>query len=169
VISVTMIHAGEATNVVPDSCVIEGTVRTFTLEVLDMIERRMKEVAAHTCAAFGAQCEFEFDRNYPPTINHEAETEFFRRVAREVVGAANVQEFEPTMGAEDFSYFLQVKPGCYFLIGNGDGSHREGGHGMGPCMLHNPSYDFNDDLIPLGATMWVRLAEAWLKQPHSSK
>jgi amidohydrolase len=169
VISVTMIHAGEATNVVPDSCVIEGTVRTFTLEVLDMIERRMKEVSTHTCAAFGAECEFVFDRNYPPTINHDAETEFFRKVAREVVGAANVQEFEPTMGAEDFSYFLQAKPGCYFLIGNGDGSHREGGHGMGPCMLHNPSYDFNDDLIPLGATMWVRLAEAWLNQPQRAR
>jgi amidohydrolase len=169
VISVTMIHAGEATNVVPDSCVIEGTVRTFTLDVLDMIERRMKEVAEHTCAAFGAACEFEFDRNYPPTINHDAETEFFRKVARELVGPANVQEFEPTMGAEDFSYFLLEKPGCYFLIGNGDGSHREGGHGMGPCMLHNPSYDFNDELIPLGATMWVRLAEAWLHQPQPAK
>ena len=74
----------------------------------------------------------------------------------------NVHDFEPTMGAEDFSFFLQEKPGCYFLIGNGDGEHREGGHGLGPCMLHNPSYDFNDDLIPLGATAWVRLAERWL-------
>ena len=81
-----------------------------------------------------------------------------------MVGATNVHDFEPTMGAEDFSYFLLEKPGCYFLIGNGDGSHRVGGHGMGPCMLHNPSYDFNDDLIPLGATMWVRLAEAWLAE-----
>jgi hippurate hydrolase len=166
VISVTMIHAGEATNVVPDDCVIEGTVRTFTLEVLDLIERRMKEVAEHTCAAFGAQCTFEFHRNYPPTSNHEAETAFFRRVAAEVAGVENVLEFEPTMGAEDFSYFLLEKPGCYFLIGNGDGSHRAGGHGLGPCMLHNPSYDFNDDLIPLGATMWVRLAQAWLAAPR---
>jgi amidohydrolase len=164
VISVTMIHAGEATNVVPESCELQGTVRTFTLDVLDMIEARMKEVAEHTSAAFGMSCEFEFERNYPPTINHAAETEFFQRVAAEVVGAANVHAFEPTMGAEDFSYFLLEKPGCYFLIGNGDGSHRIGGHGMGPCMLHNPSYDFNDDLIPLGATMWVRLAEAWLAQ-----
>ncbi|MEW6707484.1 MAG: M20 aminoacylase family protein [Pseudomonadota bacterium] len=163
VISVTMIHAGEATNVVPDSCVLEGTVRTFTTEVLDLIERRMKTIAEATCAAFEAQCEFEFVRNYPPTINHEAETRFFQQVAAQVVGRENVLDFEPTMGAEDFSYFLQEKPGCYFLIGNGDGSHRDGGHGMGPCMLHNPSYDFNDDLIPLGATMWVRLAEAWLK------
>jgi hippurate hydrolase len=162
VISVTMIHAGEATNVVPDTCVMEGTVRSFTLEVLDLIERRMKEIAEHTAAAFGARCEFEFVRNYPPTINHPRETEFVRRVMAELVGADNVQEFEPTMGAEDFSFFLQHKPGAYFLIGNGDGSHRDGGHGMGPCMLHNPSYDFNDDLIPLGATLWVRIAEQWL-------
>ena len=166
VISVTMIHAGEATNVVPESCELQGTVRTFTLEVLDLIEVRMKEIAEHTSAAFGATCDFEFERNYPPTINHIAETAFFQRVAADVVGPANVHDFEPTMGAEDFSYFLQHKPGCYFLIGNGDGSHRIGGHGMGPCMLHNPSYDFNDDLIPLGATMWVRLAETWLNEPQ---
>ena len=162
VISVTMIHTGEATNVVPESCELQGTVRTFTTEVLDLIERRMKTVAEQTCAAFEAACEFEFSRNYPPTINHPAETAFAQRVMAEVVGPENVLEFEPTMGAEDFSYFLQAKPGCYFVIGNGDGAHREGGHGLGPCMLHNPSYDFNDELIPLGATLWVRLAEAWL-------
>jgi amidohydrolase len=168
VISVTMIHAGEATNVVPESCVLEGTVRTFTTDVLDLIERRMKTVAEATSAAFECSCDFEFVRNYPPTINHPAETGFFRGVAADVVGAANVLEFEPTMGAEDFSYFLQEKPGCYFLIGNGDGAHREGGHGLGPCMLHNPSYDFNDDLIPLGATLWVRLAEQWLATPQAT-
>ncbi len=162
VISVTMIHAGEATNVVPDSCEIQGTVRTFTLELLDLIERRMKVVAESTCAAFEAECEFEFIRNYPPTINHPAETEFAREVLTGMVGAENVHEFEPTMGSEDFSYFLLEKPGCYFLIGNGDGTHRDSGHGMGPCMLHNPSYDFNDELIPLGGSLWVRLAEAWL-------
>ena len=166
VISVTMIHAGEATNVVPDFCDLQGTVRTFTHELIDLIEQRMRTVAEHTCAAFGAQCEFEFRRNYPPTINHPAETAFARRVLGEVVGPENVLEFEPTMGAEDFSFFLQAKPGCYFLIGNGDGSHREGGHGLGPCMLHNPSYDFNDDLIPLGATAWVRIAEQWLNTPR---
>jgi hippurate hydrolase len=165
VISVTMIHTGEATNVVPDHCIIRGTVRSFTTEVLDLIERRMKTVAEATCAAFEASCEFRFERNYPPTINHEAETRFAREVMAEVVGTENVLEFEPTMGAEDFSYFLQARPGCYFVIGNGDGAHREGGHGMGPCMLHNPSYDFNDDLIPLGATLWVRLAERWLQAP----
>jgi hippurate hydrolase len=165
VISVTMIHAGEATNVVPDSCVIQGTVRTFSIATLDMIQARMQEVAEHTCAAFGAACEFAFKRNYPPTVNHAAPTEFVRRVLGTVVGAHNVVPFEPTMGAEDFSFFLQARPGCYFTMGNGDGAHRAGGHGLGPCMLHNPSYDFNDELIPLGATAWVRLAEEWLAHP----
>ncbi|MEF7614991.1 M20 aminoacylase family protein [Aquincola sp. MAHUQ-54] len=163
VISVTMIHTGEATNVIPESCVMEGTVRTFTTDVLDMIERRMQEVAEHTAMAFGCTADFEFSRNYPPTINHEAETDFARQVLAGVVGADNVVPFEPTMGAEDFSFFLQNVPGCYLMIGNGEGAHRDGGHGLGPCMLHNPSYDFNDDLIPLGATAWVRIAEAWLR------
>jgi amidohydrolase len=167
VISVTMIHTGEATNVVPDSCEIQGTVRTFTYEVLDMIERRMREVAEHTSAAFGATCEFHFHRNYPPTINHAIETAFAREVMAEIVGADRVVEQEPTMGAEDFAYMLQARPGCYAFIANGDGAHREMGHGGGPCMLHNPSYDFNDDLIPLGATFWVRLAEKWLGQARA--
>jgi amidohydrolase len=167
VISVTMIHTGEATNVVPDSCEIQGTVRTFTYDVLDLIERRMQEIAQHTCAAFGATVEFKFHRNYPPTINHPAETAFAREVMAEIVGADHVLEQEPTMGAEDFAYMLQEKPGCYAFIANGDGAHREMGHGGGPCMLHNPSYDFNDDLIPLGATFWVRLAEKWLGQART--
>jgi hippurate hydrolase len=162
VISVTMIHAGEATNVVPDSCELQGTVRTFTNEVLDLIERRMRQVAEHVCAAHDAQCEFEFQRNYPPTVNSAAEAEFARKVMASIVGEANVQAQEPTMGAEDFAYMLQARPGAYCFIGNGDGSHREMGHGGGPCVIHNPSYDFNDELIPLGATYWVRLAEAWL-------
>lgn len=163
VISVTMIHAGEATNVIPDSCELQGTVRTFSVDVLDMIEQRMRQVAEHTCAAFDAQCEFEFVRNYPPTINAAKEAEFASRVMASIVGAPNVGAQEPTMGAEDFAYMLQAVPGCYAFIANGDGAHREMGHGGGPCMLHNPSYDFNDDLIPLGATYWVRLVEAWLQ------
>jgi amidohydrolase len=162
VISVTMIHAGEATNVIPDSCELQGTVRTFSIEVLDMIEQRMGEIASHTAAAFGMECSFEFVRNYPPTINSAKEAEFARRVMASIVGESNVQAQEPTMGAEDFAYMLMAKPGCYSFIANGDGAHREMGHGGGPCMLHNPSYDFNDRLIPLGATYWVRLAEAWL-------
>jgi hippurate hydrolase len=166
VVSVTMIHAGEATNVVPDFCELQGTVRTFSIEVLDLIESRMKQIAEHTCAAYDATCEFEFVRNYPPTINSAPEAEFARRVMADIVGAGNVAVQEPTMGAEDFAYMLQAKPGAYCFIANGDGSHREMGHGAGPCMLHNPSYDFNDDLIPLGATYWVRLAEQWLSRPR---
>ncbi len=162
VISVTMIHAGHASNVIADSCELQGTVRTFTLEVLDQIEARMREVAQHTCTAFGARCDFEFERNYPPTINAEQEVAFARRVMADIVGEANVLKQEPTMGAEDFAYMLLAKPGAYAFIGNGDGVHREMGHGGGPCTLHNPSYDFNDELIPLGASYWVKLAEAWL-------
>jgi amidohydrolase len=163
VISVTMIHAGEATNVIPDSVEIQGTVRTFTLELLDLIEKRMREIAEHTSAAFGATCDFEFDRNYPPTINSAAEANFAAKVMGDIVGATNVLTQEPTMGAEDFSYMLLEKPGAYCFIANGEGDHRAIGHGGGPCMLHNPSYDFNDDLIPLGATFWVRLVEESLK------
>jgi amidohydrolase len=163
VISVTMIHTGEATNVVPDSCEIQGTVRTMTTDMLDMIEKRMRIISEHTCAAFGAEVTFEFVRNYPPTVNHPAETAFAGKVIASVVGDANVVEFPQTMGAEDFSFFLQKKPGCFFFIGNGDGTHRVLGHGLGPCTLHNPNYDFNDDLIPLGATIWTRMAEEWLR------
>jgi amidohydrolase len=168
VISVTMIHTGEATNVVPDTCEIRGTVRTFTLEVLDLIEQRMQVVVEHTAAAFGASVKFEFHRNYPPTINHPNEVAVLREVMREVAGPENALEFEPTMGAEDFSYFLLERPGAYFVIGNGDGTHRQdyaghdSAHALGPCTLHNPNYDFNDALIPLGAALWVRLAERWL-------
>jgi len=165
VISVTMIQAGEATNVVPDFCVLQGTVRTFSIEVLDMIERRMRQVAEHTCAAFEARCEFEFVRNYPPTINSEVEAAFARQVMVGIVGEQNVLAQEPTGGAEDFSFMLQARPGAYVFIANGDGDHRDMGHGGGPCTLHNPSYDFNDELIPLGGTYWVELARQWLAAP----
>ena len=165
VISVTMVHTGEATNVVPDHCELQGTVRTFSTEVLDLIERRMRQVAEHTCAAHEATCTFEFERNYPPTINTPAEAAFARQVMVDIVGEAQVLAQEPTMGAEDFAFMLQAKPGAYCFIANGDGDHRALGHGGGPCTLHNPSYDFNDELIPLGATYWVRLAQAWLARP----
>ena len=162
VLSVTRMHAGEANNVMPDRCELQGTVRTFTTEVLDMIERRMRQIADSLCQASEVRCEFTFHRNYPPTINHPRETTFVRELLIELVGERNVLEFEPTMGGEDFSYFLLEKPGCYFLIGNGDGHHRMDGHWGGPCELHNPSYDFNDALIPLGGSVWVGVAETWL-------
>lgn len=162
VISVTMIHTGEATNVIPETAEMQGTVRTFTTETLDLIEARMRDIATHTAAAFSVACDFAFKRNYPPTINHAAEAEFARGVMTEMVGADAVHEFVPSMGAEDFSFMLLEKPGAYLIIGNGDGDHRDQGHGLGPCTLHNPNYDFNDDLIPLGGSFWVRLAQEWL-------
>ena len=164
VLSITQIHAGSATNVIPDEATLMGTVRTFTVPVLDLIEQRMRDIASHTAAAFDASAAFEFKRNYPPLINHASETAFAIDVMRSVVGERNVNPtVEPTMGAEDFAFMLQHKPGCYVFIGNGEGEHRDAGHGLGPCNLHNPSYDFNDALLPIGATYWVRLAERYLK------
>lgn len=165
VLSVTQIHSGSATNVIPDEATLIGTVRAFSTEMIDLIEKRMRTIAEHTAAAFDAQVDFRFKRNYPPLINHAKETAFAAEVMRSVVGADKVDDqVEPTMGAEDFSFMLQAKPGCYAFLGNGDGGHRDMGHGLGPCNLHNPSYDFNDDLLPIGATYWVRLAEAYLKK-----
>jgi amidohydrolase len=163
VLSITQIHAGSATNVIPSEATLIGTVRTFTTPVLDLIEARMRSVAEHTAAGFGAQVEFNFKRNYPPLINHPEQTAFAIEVMKQVVGPDRVDtNVEPTMSAEDFAFFLQEKPGCYIFIGNGEGDHRDGGHGLGPCVLHNGSYDFNDNLLPIGASFWVRLAEASL-------
>lgn len=162
VVSVTMMHAGLARNVIADMCELQGTVRTFSTEVLDTIERRMQEISENVCAAHGLRCEFEFDRKYPPTINTAREVSIARQVMDSVVGSDKVLAQEPAMAAEDFSYMLQAKPGAYCFIGSGNGDHRVLGHGHGPCTLHNPSYDFNDDLIPVGATYWVRLVQTWL-------
>ncbi len=162
VISVTQIHAGDANNVIPDTAVISGTVRTFTTEALDLIEDRMRAIVAQLPPAFGASGSMEFTRKYPPTVNHATETALARSVLESLVGPEQVQDFEPTMGAEDFAFMLQERPGCYLMAGNGGGDHRSPGHGMGPCMLHNPSYDFNDNLIPLGGSFWVRLVERYL-------
>ena len=163
VLSVTMIQAGEATNVIPESARICGTVRTFSDEVTALVEKQMQRIVEMTCAAHGAEAEFDFHWNYPPTVNDVKEAEFAATVMDDIVGADNVvRNLEPTMGAEDFSYMLKAKPGAYVFIGNGDGAHRAAGHGLGPCLLHNPSYDFNDELIPIGATYWVRLVEKFL-------
>jgi len=163
VLSITQIHAGSATNVIADEAELVGTVRTFSMGVLDMIEKRMRAIAEHTAAAFDAEVDFRFKRNYPPLINHENETRFAVDVLRSIVDSDKVNDHvEPTMGAEDFAFMLQEKAGCYVFIGNGEGTHRMAGHGLGPCNLHNPSYDFNDELLPLGATYWVRLAESFL-------
>jgi hippurate hydrolase len=165
VLSITQIHAGSATNVIPDEAVLIGTVRTFTTGVLDLVERRMGEIAQGVAAAFNAGIDFSFKRNYPPLVNHPAQTAFAIEAMKAVVGADRVDaNVEPTMGAEDFAFMLQAKPGCYVFLGNGDGAHRLGGHGLGPCQLHNGSYDFNDELLPIGASYWVKLVEMSLPQ-----
>ena len=165
VLSVTMIHAGEATNVVPDTCVIEGTVRTYRAEVTDLIERRMRQLAEHSCAAFEARAEFEFLRRAPAVVNHPHEAAVAQRVAARLCAPGLAMPQEPAMPSEDFAFMLQARPGAYAFIGNGEGDHRTPGHGEGPCMLHNPSYDFNDALLPLGTAWWVDLVKDWLGSP----
>jgi amidohydrolase len=165
VLSITQIHAGDAVNVVPNTAWIAGTVRTFTTETLDLIEARLRKIAESTADAYECSVDVTFYRNYPPTVNSSAETQFAAEVMREVVGADRVDDsVEPTMGAEDFSFMLLEKPGCYAFLGNGDGGHRDAGHGAGPCMLHNASYDFNDKLLPVGSSYWVQLATKFLAQ-----
>jgi hippurate hydrolase len=165
VLSITQIHAGEAANVVPDHAWLGGTVRTFTVETLDLIETRMRKIAEATASAYDCEAEVRFHRNYPPTINDAEQAMFAARVMAEVVGADKVDSsVEPTMGAEDFSFMLLEKPGCYAFLGNGDGGHRDHGHGAGPCMLHNASYDFNDALLTVGSSYWVRLVERFLAE-----
>jgi hippurate hydrolase len=164
VLSITQIHSGSATNVIPDEARLIGTVRTFSSDVTDLIESRMRSIALHTAEAFGAAIDFGFQRLYPALINHPMQTAFAAEVMQSIVGPENVNVYaEPTMGAEDFAFMLQKKPGCYIFIGNGEGGHRTTGHGLGPCNLHNPSYDFNDALLPIGATYWVRLVEQYLR------
>jgi len=163
VLSITQFHAGETSNVIPDSAFIGGTVRTFTLEVLDLIETRLREITHGVAGAFDCSAEIEFIRSYPPLINHQQEVDFAVSVITDLVGAGHVdKQIDPTMGAEDFAFMVLEKPGCYVFLGNGDGDHRAVGHGMGPCQLHNPSYDFNDALIPVGVSYWVKLAQRFL-------
>ena len=163
VLSITQIHAGEATNIIPDEAWIGGTIRTFTTQVLDLLENRLRLVASSTATALDCVAEIEFHRNYPPLINHVKQTEFAVQTLKELVGEHRVNaNVDPTMGAEDFAFMLEKVPGCYVFIGNGDGDHRDHGHGLGPCNLHNSSYDFNDELLPIGTSYWVSLAMNYL-------
>ena len=162
VLSITQIHAGDAVNVIPDRERLAGTVRTFSVEALDLIESRMRKIVEATASAYECEVEFEFRRNYPPTVNSADEAAFATEVMQELVGEGNVDaRVEPTMGAEDFSFMLLEKPGCYAFIGNGSGGHREAGHGIGR-MPHNPTYDFNDEILALGSTYWVKLVQRFL-------
>jgi hippurate hydrolase len=152
VLSVTRFHAGEAYNVIPDHATLGGTVRAFRPEVQDRVEAAMERICGGIGAAFGVQVSLDYRRGYPATINTAAEAEICRHVAAGLVGKEAVRsDLRPSMGAEDFSFMLLEKPGCYVWLGNGLG---EGG-----CMLHNPHYDFNDEVLVLGASYWARLAE----------
>lgn len=154
VVGVSQVHAGSAENVIPDDARLSGTVRTFSVATQDHVEARMQQIVDGVAAAHGASAEFVFERRYLPTVNHEAETEIARAVAAELVGADNVvTEGLPQLGGEDFSFMLMERPGAYIFIGNGTGP----GVGEGGCMVHNPHYDFNDDIIPLGVKYWTRL------------
>jgi amidohydrolase len=149
VVSVTAIKAGDAFNVLPQTATLKGTCRTLKPETRDLLERRMREVCAGIAAAFGAKISIEYNRGYPITFNHEKETDFAITVASDVSGKENVvTDIPPTMGAEDFSYMLEERPGTMIFIGNGD-----------TAGLHHPAYDFNDDVIPAGVSYWGRLVE----------
>ncbi|MFZ5511692.1 MAG: M20 aminoacylase family protein [Pseudomonadota bacterium] len=157
VVSVTQFHAGDAYNVIPAETVLRGTVRAFRAEVQDKIEQTMQRLCAGVGDTYGVSVSMRFERGYPPTVNDAQAAAVCRAVAGEVLGADNVLTgLQPTMGAEDFAYMLQEKPGCYVWLGNGPG---EGG-----CTLHSPVFDFNDDIIPIGVSYWVRLVEHQLRK-----
>lgn len=159
VVSVTQVHGGDTWNVIPEKVLLRGTARSFMPTVQDAIEPKMRQLAEGIAQAHGASIVLDYQRRYPATINHKAETEIAARAMADVIGEENLGRSPvPSMGAEDFAYMLQVRPGSYIWLGNGP---TEGG-----CMLHNPHYDFNDDLLPIGASYWARLVETTL--PASS-
>jgi len=155
VVSVTQIHGGDTWNVIPETVVLRGTTRAFSPTVRDQIEPAIRRIANGACGACGAEMRLRYERRYPPTVNSAVETEIAAAAAASLVGESNVKrDMLPSMAAEDFACFLEKKPGAYIWIGNGDA--------QGSGMLHNPHYDFNDAVLPLGASYWVRLAETVL-------
>ncbi len=152
VVSTTVLRAGNAGNVIPESAEMIGSARAFTIELQDEIEGSIRRIAEGVAQAHGATAEIEYTRGYPPTINHPAETEIARQAAIRTVGAENVGAGGlPMMASEDFSFMLLERPGCYLFIGNGEGDHA--------VECHNPHYDFNDDILPIGVRYWVSLVE----------
>jgi amidohydrolase len=148
VISICEFHAGNARNVIPQTAELRGTVRTLTREVKDLIEKRVHEVCAGVAQMTGAKIDLTYEHGYPVTVNHAAQTDFATRIAREVAGEANVHEMAPMMGAEDFSFMLEARPGAFIFCGNGDSAG-----------LHHPAYNFNDEAIVHGTSYWVKLVE----------
>jgi len=148
VISLCEFHAGNARNVIPQTADIRGTVRTLTREVSSLVEKRMHEVCAGVAQMTGAKIDLKFEYGYPVTVNHAAQTDIATRVAKEIAGDSNVHEMPPMMGAEDFSYMLEARPGAFIFCGNGD-----------TAGLHHPAYNFNDEAIVHGTSYWIRLVE----------
>ncbi|WP_027038076.1 M20 aminoacylase family protein [Mesorhizobium ciceri] len=152
VVSVTKFHAGDAYNIIPEMAEIAGTVRTLRKEIAKKSEERIRTICDGLATAFGARIEVDYQANYPVTFNHAEETVFAGDVAMSVAGDAHVHRgIQPVMGGEDFSYMLEARPGAFIFIGNGD-----------TAGLHNPAYDFNDEVIPHGMSYWVKLAETAL-------
>jgi amidohydrolase len=150
VLSITCMNAGDAFNVIPQTAKLVGTVRTLNETIRADVEAQMRRVIACTAQAFGATASLHYERGYPVTINHPAQTEFATQVARDVVGADKVDtSIDPLMGAEDFAYMLQTRPGCYVFMGNGD-----------TPFCHHPAFDFDDNAIPTGVGFWAKLIEA---------
>jgi hippurate hydrolase len=149
VVSVCTVKAGEAFNVIPQTAMLLGTVRTLSPEVRDLAETRIRAIVENVCAAFGAKAEVEYDRGYPVTMNDPDKTEFMAAVARAVAGENAVDTtVPPLMGAEDFSYMLEQRPGAYIFLGNGD-----------TAGVHHPAYDFNDEASPYGVSLWAKIVE----------
>jgi amidohydrolase len=152
VVSVTRFEAGTANNIIPQSAWLNGTVRTLKAATRDAVEKRIHEIAAGLAAAGGATARVEYRRGYPTTVNHAAQTDFAAAIARKVAGESQVDsDAAPVMGAEDFSFMLEARPGAFIFIGNGDSAK-----------LHHPSYDFNDAALPYGMSYWVELVETAL-------
>jgi hippurate hydrolase len=148
VISVCEFHAGNTRNVMPQTIELHGTVRTLKTDVRDLVETRIREVAAGVAQVTGTRIDVKFGRGYPVTVNHAAQTETAIRIAKEIAGDNNVHDTPPMMGAEDFSYMLEARPGAFIFVGNGDSAD-----------LHHPAYNFNDDAIVYGTSYWIRLVE----------
>ncbi len=156
VISLCAMRAGDmgAMSVIPDTATLVGTVRTFSPTVQALVERRLSELCGAVAMGFGAAASVQYERMYPATVNSAPEAHFAADVATSLLGREHVvRDLEPSMGSEDFSFMLQVKPGAYFRIGQGEEN------GVGSCFLHNSRYDFNDDILPLGAALHASLVE----------
>jgi hippurate hydrolase len=155
VVSITQIHAGDTWNVIPAEVVLRGTVRSFRPEVRDALEPAIRRIAEGIAKAHNGSATVWYERGYPPTVNTAEEAEIAARTAIDVVGETNVDRNPtPTMGGEDFAFMLEQKPGCYIWIGNGPGDNER--------VLHSPHYDFNDEILPIGASYWARLVETTL-------